>query len=43
MSKEVKVVLTDFGKDFEQWLKIVKGEIEGANNRSVVIVCAMSV
>lgn len=34
------MILTDFGKDFEQWLKIVKSEIEGANSRSVVIVCA---
>ena len=34
------MILTDFGKDFVQWLKIVKDEIEGANSRSVVIVCA---
>ncbi len=32
--------VTDFGEDFVKWLQIVKDEIEGTNNRSVVIVCA---
>lgn len=32
--------VTDFGEDFVKWLQIVKDEIEGTNDRSVVIVCA---
>ncbi|MCM1399374.1 MAG: hypothetical protein NC225_07845 [Clostridium sp.] len=32
--------VTDFGEEFVKWLQIVKDEIEGTNDRSVVIVCA---
>lgn len=37
---EVNIELIDFGKDFTEWLQIVKNEVESENNRSVVIVCA---
>lgn len=32
--------VAEFGSDFTEWLQIVKHEIEEANSRSVVIVCA---
>lgn len=35
-----KMKVSDFGKDFEEWLQIVQSEIKDENNRSTVIVCA---
>lgn len=38
MNNEMKI--SDFGKDFVNWLQIVQSEIISNNNRSTVIVCA---
>lgn len=35
-----KMKISDFGKDFVEWLQIVQSEIKDENNRSTVIVCA---